>query len=238
MKLLQKCLITLITCTIFFLVPQTSYGALWEQIPFEEMVERADLVVIGTYEGEAVERIEQHSDPESDYYIGFTDWKIHVSSYLKGEPVGNTILVTTPGATETVPEREGEVRMRSNAYRIDSIIQGMEQELQVEANEILFFLEEREGDYVPITPKAVVPLVLLDWEEYLTPEIIGDEEIDFEDESFKELEFLKEFMETTPKYSPTGERQTPSSESRPWLPYAAGIIVLTVAVLFFAKKRR
>ncbi|MCD8508519.1 MAG: hypothetical protein LRY73_00455 [Bacillus sp. (in: Bacteria)] len=216
---------------LFLLAPSTTHGALWEEIPFEKMVKRADLIIIGTIEDIAEERLVEHPDPELDYYYGYTDWNINVLSYLKGADLGDTVLVTTPGVEGPITDEDKNVRMLSSYYRLDRIVNSIENELGIEAAEVLFFLEERDGFWEPITPKAVVPLAILDWEEYLTPELVGEEEIDLEHESFQELIFLREYVDHAKN---SGGEEV--SHSR-LMVYIVGCIALLILLVFFVNKK-
>ncbi|MBM7619652.1 hypothetical protein JOC95_001504 [Bacillus tianshenii] len=229
MNSLYKKTITFLLCFLVLLIPQAN-AALYEDIPFETMVEQADLIIVGKINGAFEERTQkvEETEVEEDIYLGFTDWKIDVTSYLKGESEGDSVLVTTPGIKGESADSEAEFRYRSSDYLLDEMIQSMEEELNTEVEDILFFLEERDGYFHPITPKAIIPLNIIYWEENLNPDVVNMDEIS--PEVLGEMEYLQDYLKKNPNYSSTSKGQT-------WYPYAASILPLGLLVWYFKRKR-
>jgi hypothetical protein len=219
---MYKKTITLLICFLVLAIPQAN--ALYEDIPYEKMIEQADLIIIGKINGAFEERAEKDPEVEEEYYFGLTDWKIEVTSYLKGKSQGDFVLVTTPGIKGETDDTEANFRYRSSEYLLDDLIKSMEEELNTEVEDILLFLEEREGYYHPITPKAIVPINIIYWEENIdTSENIAPE-------VFEEMEYLQDYLKKHPDYSSTSERLT-------WYPYAASVLPLGLLVWYFKRKR-
>ncbi|MGD6831135.1 hypothetical protein ACQCT5_03160 [Sutcliffiella halmapala] len=221
--------IALLFCFLVLAIPQ-AYGALYEDIPYEIMVERADLIIVGKINGAFEERTERVEEPEvkEEFYLGFTDWKIDVTSYLKGEPQGDFMIVTTPGIKGETDVSDAHFRYRSSDYLLDEMIISMEEELKTEVEDILFFLEERDGYYHPITPKAIVPLNIIYWEEYIDSDVLNRDEI--APEVFEELEYLQDYLKKHLDYSSATLGQS-------WYPYAASVLPLGLLVWYFKRKR-
>jgi hypothetical protein len=226
---LYKKTIALLICFLVLAIPKAN-AALYEDIPYETMVERADLIIVGKITGAFEERTEKVEEPEGkeEFYLGFTDWKIDVTSYLKGESQGDFVLVTTPGIKGETADSEADFRYRSSDYLLDEIIESMEEELKTEVEDILFFLEERDGYYHPITPKAIVPLNIIYWEENIDPNVVNKDEI--APEVFEEMEYLQDYLEKHPDYSS-------ANLGKSWYPYTAAVLPLGLLVLYFMRKR-
>lgn len=226
---LSKKTIALLICLLVLAIPQAN-AALYEDIPYETMVERADLIIVGKINGAFEERTEKVEEPEvkEEFYLGFTDWKIDVTSYLKGESQGGFVLVTTPGIKGKTADSEAEFRYRSSDYLLDEMIVSMEEELNTEVEDILFFLEERDGYYHPITPKAIVPLNIIYWEENIDSNVVNKDEI--ASDVLEEMEYLQDYLKKHPKYSSATEGQS-------WYPYAAAVLPLGLLGLYFKRKR-
>lgn len=219
----------LIICFLMLAIPQVY--ALFEDIPYETMVERADLIIIGKMNGAFEERTEKVEWPEveKDHYFGLTDWKIEVTSYLKGKSQGDFMLVTTPGIKGEIDGAVADFRYRSNEYLLDELIESMEKELKTEVEDILFFLEERDGYYHPFTPKAILPLNIVHWEENIGPNVLNMKETD--PKVLEELEYLQGYLNNHPDYSPANNGQS-------WYPYATAVLPLGLLVWYFNSKRR
>ncbi|WP_417897654.1 hypothetical protein ABN702_15345 [Bacillus haimaensis] len=222
---LYKKTIALFICFLVIAISQAN-AALYEDIPYETMVERADLIIVGKINGAFEERTGKVEEPEvkKEFYLGFTDWKIDVTSYLKGKSQGDFMLVTTPGIKGETDDSEAIFRYRSSDYLLDEMIESMEEELNTEVEDILFFLEERDGYYHPITPKAIVPLNII----YLEENIDSNENI--APEVFEEMEYLQDYLKKHPKYSSATERQN-------WYPYAAAVLPLGLLAWYLKRKR-
>lgn len=236
MKFLQIIVLVTIISSIF-IVPQKTHATLYAYIPYEEMVERADLIVIGKNAGEVNVITEKISDPELERYtLGFTEWKIDITSYLKGNSKGDHIFISTPGPSV---DASGEITTfisRSNEYRLDELIAGIEEELVTKVEEILFFLEERDGYYHPINPNAIVPLNIIYWQDHINPDMVNVEEI--EPELIDELEFLQIYLKETSHFSPEDKQQSPlQSNWYLYIAYIVGISLLSLLLLYFTRKK-
>lgn len=225
---LYKKTIAFLICLLVLAIPLAN-AALYEDIPYETMVERADLIIVGKINGAFEERTDKVEEPEvnEEFYLGFTDWKIDVTSYLKGESQGDFVLVTTPGIKGETADSEADFRYRSSDYLLDEMIVSMEEELNTEVDDILFFLEERDGNYHPITPKAIVPLNIIYWEENIDSNVVNKDEI--APEVFEEMEYLQDYLKKHPDYSSATGRQN-------WYPYAAAVLPLGLLAWYFKRK--
>ncbi|MGM0837913.1 MAG: hypothetical protein ACQEV7_17375 [Bacillota bacterium] len=222
---LYKKTIALLFCFLVLAIPQAN-AALYEDIPYETMVERADLIIVGKINGAFEERTEKVEEPEvkEEFNLGFTDWKIDVTSYLKGESQGDFVLVTTPGMKGETDVSDSDFRYRSSDFLLDEMIESMEEELITEVEDILFFLEERDGYYHPITPKAIVPLNIIYWEGNIDPKEVIAPEV------FEEMEYLQDYLKNHPAYSSATLGQS-------WYPYAVAVLPLGLLVWYFMRKR-
>ncbi|QOY35047.1 hypothetical protein AWH56_020400 [Anaerobacillus isosaccharinicus] len=230
-----KIIVLIIILGSISIVPQKTHATLYAYITYEEMVERADLIVIGKNAGEVNVRTEKVPDPEiHDYTLGFTEWKIEVSSYLKGNSEGEHILVSTPGPSVDENDEITKLITRSNEYRLDELIEGIEKELVTKVKEILFFLEERDGYYHPINPNAIVPLNIIYWQDHINLDIVNVEEI--EQKLLEELEFLQTYLKDTPHYSADDKLQKPIQFN--WYPFIMGIFLIFLFILYFTRKKR
>ncbi|WP_223702370.1 hypothetical protein [Sutcliffiella deserti] len=220
MPTIHKNVLIIIFCLLFLATPKT-YSALYEPLTFEEMVERADLIIIGKNNGAVQERIEKVVDTDiGDYDLGFTEWEIEVTSYLKGEHQGEFILISTPGPGTKADDDNTTFKMRSNEYRLDEWIEGIEKELLTKVEDILFFLEKRDGYYHPINPSAIVPLNVIDWEENIDPEVVHLNDVD--PEFLEEINYLRSYLKDTPHYSPEGQLQ--DSDQVKWYFLIVGVV--------------
>ncbi|MCA1029687.1 hypothetical protein LCL95_01415 [Bacillus timonensis] len=225
MKSIRKVFFVLIVCSFLFVTPK-AFG-LYEDISYEEMIERADLIVIGQNKGAIKERTETVRDAEEDRTIGYTDWEIEVSSYLKGDSEGKRINLSTPGASNVDVYRSG-------SYRLDEWIEGIEEELSIKVGDVLFFLEERDGYYHPITPKAIVPINVIYWEDHIDNNVIHEDEMD--PVVIEELAFLQTYIEDTPQYAPSGELLNPSYQN--WILYGLGSVLILIGGKIMITRRR
>ncbi|MBE4909829.1 hypothetical protein IMZ08_17480 [Bacillus luteolus] len=183
---------------------QSVEATLYEDLTYEEMIERADLIIIGKSVGEVNVRYEKVTDPEvGDFEVGYTEWEIAVTSYLKGNSQGETILVSTPGPSKNTNDNRTDYIVRSSEYSLDELIEQMEVGLVTKVSDIIFFLEEKDGHFHPIIPSAIVPLNVVYWEGNIDREIVNQEEI--EPKVIEELAYLKEYLEETPYYSAEGK---------------------------------
>jgi hypothetical protein len=220
----------LFTITLSF--PILTY-ALDEEVSFEEMIDRADLIIIGKLEGKIGERKIELKEPDPTLPTsqrGYTDWKVTVISYLKGDSEREEVTVTTPGAKE-----DSDIQL-STDYSLDEVIQRFQAEfgIQQEITEVLLFLENVEGENHPITPKAIVPLK--EGELYIPA---GLDINQLEAETKNEIEILNKLLEYTPRYSPGGELQYAGKMH--WIYYVAGVFLLLITILniwLFSKNRK
>jgi hypothetical protein len=225
----------MLTTTVFIiaLLLFTSAYASFKNISFEEMIDRADLIIIGKLEGKIDQRkIElKESDPTlPSNQRGYTDWKVSVISYLKGDSGGEIVTVTTPGV-----KNDGDIQL-STDYSLDDVIQRFQVEfgIEEEVTEVLLFLEEVEGHYLPITPKAIVPLK--EGNLYIPAELAVNQ---LDDETQNDIKMLNKLLEYTPRYSPGGELQYAGKMH--WIYYVAGVFLLFITILniwLFSKNRK
>jgi hypothetical protein len=215
------------------LLLSTSSFALVEDVPFEEMIARADLIIIGKLEGKLGQREidlkEQDPSLPTDQKW-YTDWKVTVLSYLKGDSEGEEITVITPGV-----KVDRGIQL-STDYSLDEVLQQFQSEfgIQEEVSEILLFLEQVDGFYQPITPKAIVPLK--DGNLYIPLE---PEAAELEAETQNDIEILNNLLEFTPRYSPDGELQYAGKMH--WIYYVAGVFLLFLTILniwLYSKNRK
>jgi hypothetical protein len=182
------------------LLLSTSSYAISEEISFEEMIDRADLIIIGKLKGKLGQReidLKEQDPPYPTNKRAYTDWKISVISYLKGDTEEEEIVVTTPGVKE-----DSDIQL-STDYSLDEIIQQyqMESGIGEDISEVLLFLEQAEGTFYPISPKAIVPLI--EGSLYIPAELEAGE---LEGETQNDIEILNKLLEYTPRYSPDGEK--------------------------------
>ncbi|MDO9534988.1 MAG: hypothetical protein Q7J85_06575 [Bacillota bacterium] len=110
--------------------------ACWIGFSTEELVERADLIVIG--------EIKSISGTEKAGSIWMTNWEVEVQYSLKGDPDNSLLIVTTPGA-------QNKQTIMSTSYRLDEW-----------GNTVMLFLVKRDGYLEPLSPQGVVALDLND----------------------------------------------------------------------------
>jgi len=67
----------------------------WISLTTEELIEQADLILIGNIDGVIGER-----QIKTDQIQGFwlTDWRVNVQYYLKGKIMDEELVIATPGA--------------------------------------------------------------------------------------------------------------------------------------------
>ncbi len=114
----------------FCALPAEAY---WIGLSPNELVERADLIVIGEIKGVSGER-------QSEGGMWMTFWEVQVGYVLKGEADSAQLIVATPGACNKQPHI-------STYYRLNEW-----------GNTVLLFLERREGRLEPPTPQGVVAM--------------------------------------------------------------------------------
>ncbi len=217
----------------FIIMTQSVRATLYENLTYEEMIERADLVIIGKNSGEVNIRYEKVIDPEiGDFEVGHTEWEIAVTSYLKGNAKGETILVSTPGPSKRTNNNKTDYIISSSEYRLDELIEQMEFGLATKVSDLIFFLEEKNGHLHPINPSAIVPLNVVYWEDNIDREIVNEEEM--EPKAIEELAFLQEYLEKTPQYSADGKLL--NSNYSLYL-YTLVVIVLLAFIAFLAKNK-
>jgi hypothetical protein len=232
MDTLSKKIILFLFCSGIIALSQVN-ATLYEDLTFEEMVDRADLIVIGQNNGEVNVRYEKVEDPElEDFEFGYTEWEIVVTSYLKGATQGETILLSTPGPSKGANNNETVYITRSTEYRLDELIEEMEYGLVNKVEDILFFLEEKDGHYDLITPKAVVPLNIVYWEDHINRDVVNEEDMD--PEVVEESKYLQAFIEETPHYSPDGKLQNGNHSY--WYLYILGVIAIGIVFLIMKKR--
>ncbi|QOR64786.1 hypothetical protein IM538_13060 [Cytobacillus suaedae] len=217
----------------FIIMNQSVQATLYENLTYEEMIERADVVIIGKNNGEVNVRFEKVTDPEiGNFEVGHTEWEIAVTSYLKGKSQGATILVSTPGPSKSTNHNKTDYIISSSEYRLDEIIEQMEAGLATKVSDIVFFLEEKNGHFYPINPSAIVPLKVVYWEDNLNREVVNEEEM--EQAFIEELAFLQSYIEETPQYS--SESMFLNGNSF-WYLYPITVILLLVFIAFLAKNK-
>lgn len=119
---------------LFLLVPATEARASWVGLTTEELIEKADVILIGEIAGPVGE---ERIDSMPTWY---THWKVKVRYYLKGGQETAEFIVSTPGA-------KNKSVTTSIDYRLDQW-----------GKTVLLFLYEREGIVEPISPQGVVNL--------------------------------------------------------------------------------
>jgi hypothetical protein len=221
-----------IVLVVTLLLTTSSY-AISQEISYEEMIDKADLIIIGKLEGKLGQRLIDLKEQDPEHPTNkraYTDWKISVISYLKGDTEGGDIVVSTPGVKE-----DSDITLSSD-YSFDEIIKeyktgsGIDEDI----SEILLLLEQGEESFHPISPKAIVPLV--EGKLYIPAEL---ESSDPEDGTQSELEILNTLLEYTPRYSPDGELVYAGKMH--WIYYYAGAFLLFITILniwLYTKNRR
>ncbi|WP_412965617.1 hypothetical protein [Fredinandcohnia sp. 179-A 10B2 NHS] len=208
-----------------------AFGSLYTPITYEEMVEKADLIIIGKNVKEVGTKVEKAVVDEGEFELGYTEWELEVISYLKGNYQGSTITISTPGAKIT-DEKSGYFR-ETVGYRIDNTIKSMEEGLVTKVDEILFFLEERNGSYFTMHPDSFMPINLINWKENIIDEINSE---DVDPTFIEGTEFLQTYLKETPQYSPDGILL--NSKQNFWYYSFIGVIPLSLIIWKFAQRRK
>lgn len=189
-------LLTVILCM------NTIAYACWNILTVDEMIEKSDTIVIG----KIVKRIGKTKNDTS-----YTDWKVKVNYYLKGEIREEFLTVSTPSIELSIFYNLGEI-----------------------GEEVLLFMHAKEDHGTPLSPQGVITLTLDDNISDDSNIISGKDleshisinETNLDEESMVKLE---EFIKSRDVFLPN---ETPPQNSNNILLYVYIIVGIGILILF------
>lgn len=174
--------------------------ACWNILTVDEMIEKSDTIVIGKIE----KRIGKTKNDDS-----YTDWKVKVNYYLKGEIREEFLTVSTPSIELSIFYNLGEV-----------------------GEEVLLFMNAKEDHGTPLSPQGVITIALDDNISDDSNIILGKDlashisinETNLDEESMVKL---KEFIKNRDAFLPN---ETPATNNN--LLYVYFIIGIGILIIF------